>query len=187
MSLDTYYTIWHYIVLVIALVLFIILTLFSLKEKKAMIRLFLISTAFIAVGMLSLFSLSAVDKYTKRVSVTHIKNRRMLNHESIVFTGIVKNVGNYPIKHVTFELKLVNRGHETGKVKGPNSFYKNRGLLDFLGIKEKDPKENRAQQTLQTYTIATMLMPGKKEFFTVEAPYPPYFKHTAFFHRVFAH
>ena len=64
------------------------------------------------------FSVIVVDKYTKVVTLHKLKNKCLLSTEQIVYTGIVRNEGKHKIGRVTFELKLVNRGHATGNVKG---------------------------------------------------------------------
>ena len=49
-----------------------------------------------------------------------------------MYTGIVKNEGKHEIGEVTIEIKLVNKGHATGNVKGGN-FYKPSGFFEFFG------------------------------------------------------
>jgi hypothetical protein len=119
-----------------------------------------------------------VDKYTKHVKLYDLKNSRLLSLERISYTGIVKNVGKYPIGKVTLEIKLVNKGH-TGNVKGGN-FYKPSGFLDFFtggfGIDKSKP-----QTLVKKFVVARNLKPGHAHQFYVHFKFPPYFRSVAQF------
>jgi hypothetical protein len=83
---------------------------------------------------------------------------------------------------VTFEIKLVNKGHVTGNVKGGN-FYKPSGFLDFfssgMGIKKSKP-----QTITKTFIVAKNLEPGEVKVFRVHFPYPGYFRNVSQFSKV---
>lgn len=183
--MSTYFTIWHYGVVILCIVLFLITIIISIKEPRVKIRNSMIFSSFLVLVLVAAFLIMALDKYTKIAKVTGVKNRRMLNTEEIVYSGYVQNVGNYTIGEVRYEIKLVNRGHETGKVKG-GSFYKPSGFFDFIGGGD-NKKANRPQKYIHTFVIAKKLKPGETRFFSVSMPYPPYFKHVADFKRTFAH
>lgn len=184
--MSTYFTVWHYAVVAFVTILFLLLTLLSLREKKASVRNSMIFSSFAVMILVAAFMIMAIDKYTKKAEVYQLKNRRILTTEQIVYSGYVQNVGNYKIGEVKLEIKLVNKGHVTGNVKA-GSFYKPSGFLDFFGGGGNDKQKSRPQQVTETFVIARNLRPGKSEQFHVTMPYPPYFKHTADFTRVFAH
>ncbi len=185
MIFGTYFTFWHYIALLIGVVLFVLGVMVSFKEKKSSVRNSMIFSVFLVSTLVIAFSMMAIDKYTKIVKLSDIKNRRILSNETIVFTGYVENVGNYTIGQVEVEVKLVNKGHVTGNVKA-GSFYKPSGFFDFFSSSE-NKRENRPQKQIVKYVVSTELKAGKSEFFRVSMPYPPYFKHVSFFTSATAH
>jgi hypothetical protein len=142
------------------------------------------STTLISI-LLAVFSVVVVDKYTKKAQVYKLKNRRLLSIEQIVYTGVVKNEGNFPIGKVTLEIKLVNKGHATGKVKG-GTFYKASGFFDFFSS-GFDRERVKPQTVTQTFVVARNLKAGAAEPFRIHFRYPAYFSSTAQFTKVTAH
>ena len=180
----TYFTIWHYFVVTVVALLFAIVVIISWRNKNHKLRFSMIFSGFISLALVAAFLIMALDKYTKKVQITSLKNRRVLAIEKIIYTGIVRNVGNYTIGKVKLEIKLVNKGHVTGNVKG-GSFYKPSGMSDFLSNVSK--RKDKPQTLLMTFVIAEGLKAGEAKSFKVTMPYPPYFSSTADFTRVFAH
>lgn len=174
---------WHYLFLAIIGFIFIggIVASFR-QEKKKMIFPMLLSVTLISV-FLAAFSVLIVDKYTKKVVLLKVKNKRLLSTEKIIYTGYVKNTGNYIIGKVTFEVKLVNRGHATGNVKGGN-FYKTSGFFDFFGGANK---MNKPQSITKEFVVAKNLKPGAAKPFRVHFDYPGYFRSVADFTEVSGH
>lgn len=134
--------------------------------------------------VLAIFSVLVVDKYTKKVELYKLQNKRLLSLEKIVYTGIVKNEGSHEIGKVTFEIKLVNKGHATGNVKGGN-FYKASGFLDFFTGGYN--LNTRPQTIKKEFLVAKNLRPGESRAFRVYFDYPPYFSSTAQFAKVSGH
>jgi hypothetical protein len=184
MSLTTYFTIWHYAVVIGTLGVFLLLVLVSIRQSNRKIILPMIFSSFLVMSLVAGFLIMALDKYTKKVELTGLENRRMLMSEKIVYTGYVTNIGNYTIGAVKIEFKLVNKGHVTGNVKG-GSYYKPSGFSEFFG--GKDRSTYRPQKLEETVVVARNLEPGKTKYFSVTFDYPPYFKHVSHFQRVFAH
>lgn len=174
--------IWHYLVLGIIFVIFVLGVIRALKEKKPKMMFSMLFTVTLISVVMAIFSIFVVDKYTKQVKLYDLKNRRLLSVERISYTGVVKNVGDYPIGKVTLEIKLVNKGHATGNVKGGN-FYKPSGFLDFFtegfGIDKSKP-----QTVIKHFVVARNLKPGQAHRFYVHFHYPPYFRSTAQFTKV---
>lgn len=179
----TLFNYWHYIFLGISFVFFLIGVLGAFKQsEKKLIFPIIISITLVSI-LLAFFSIIVVDKYTKKVELSKLKNKRLLSTEQIVYTGFVKNTGNHPVGKVYFEIKLVNRGHATGNVKGGN-FYKPSGISDFFsGLGSGDDKP---QSIKKKFLVAKNLKPGTGKPFRVYFKYPGYFRSVADFAEVSA-
>ena len=177
----TLFNYWHFVFLGIVFLIFVggLIASFRQTEKKLVIPM-LISVTLVSV-FLAFFSVLVVDKYTKKVEIFKLKNKRLLSTEQIIYTGFVKNTGNHTIGKVTFEIKLVNRGHATGNVKGGN-FYKPSGFLDFFGGLGK--KSDKPQSVTKEFVVAKNLKAGAAKQFRVYFKYPPYFRSVADFAEV---
>jgi hypothetical protein len=173
----TLFNYWHYISFFIIFLIFIGGVISALKQdSKKLVVPMLISTTLISV-LLAFFSVIVVDKYTKKVELFKLKNKRLLSTEQIVYTGIVKNTGNFKVGKVYLEIKLVNKGHATGNVKGGN-FYKTSSFFDFLGGMNK---ENKPQSITKEFLVAKNLAPGKAKAFRVYFRFPGYFRSVSAF------
>ncbi len=180
----TLFNYWHFIVLSIILLIFILGIVASFRQPKKKLIVPMIISVSLICALLAGFSIVVVDKYTKVVKLHKMKNKRLLGIEKIVYTGIVKNEGKFEIGKVTFEIKLVNKGHATGNVKGGN-FYKPSGLLDFFsGSSSKDFKP---QSITKEFVVAKHLKPGEAKAFRVYFDYPPYFRSVSQFAKVYGH
>jgi len=175
---------WHFITFAIFFLMFVSGVLAALKQTDTKIKMGMLLSTTILTTLLAGFSIVVVDKYTKVVKVYKVKNKRLLSTEQIIYTGIVKNEGNHKIGKVTFEIKLVNKGHATGNVKGGN-FYKSSGFFDFFsgGLNVK----HKAQSITKEFVVATNLKPGAAKSFRVYFRYPPYFRSTSQFTKVWGH
>ena len=141
----------------------------------------LISVTLISV-LLALFSVLVVDKYTKKVELFKVRNKRLLSTEQIIYTGFVKYVGNHTIGKVTFEVKLVNKGHAPGNVKGGN-FYKPSGIMEFFGG-GFGMRNDKPQSITKKFLVAKNLKSGSAKPFRVYFKYPGYFRRVADFTEV---
>ena len=172
---------WHYIFLGIAFLLFLAGMVGAFKQEKKQLIIPMVISVTLVTTLLAFFSVMVVDKYTKKVELSKLKNKRLLSTEQIVYTGFVKNTGNHTIGKVHFEIKLVNRGHATGNVKGGN-FYKPSGIFDFFsGIGGGDDKP---QCITKEFLVAKNLKPGTGKSFRVHFRYPGYFRSVAHFAEV---
>jgi len=182
--MTTYLTIWHYLVIIISVIIFLSLVFIAFKEERPGVRNAMIFSSFLVMTLVSAFLILALDKYTKKVSLVGLKNHRQLSTEKILYSGYVKNTGNYTIGSVKIEFKIVNKGHVTGNVKG-GSFFRPSGVGEFFS--SGDSKKYRPQKIEETVEVAKDLAPGKTRYFNVSFDYPPYFKQVSHFQRVFAH
>ncbi|MBU0720822.1 DUF2393 domain-containing protein [bacterium] len=179
----TLFNIWHYLVLGIVLVIFIIGLISAFKQpKKKLVFPMLVSVSLISL-LAAVFSILVVDKYTKNVKLYKMENKRLLSIEKVIYTGIVKNEGKYPIGEVTFEIKLVNKGHATGNVKA-GSFFSPSGFADFFSGADVLYKP---QSITKEFVVAKNLGPGEAKSFRVYFDYPPYFRSVAHFATVKGH
>ncbi len=182
----TLFNIWHFVAFAFIGILFLLGVLAALKQPtKKLQTSILISISLVAALMIG-FSIMAVDKYTKKVEVYKVENKRLLGIEKIIYTGIVKNEGNYEIGKVTFEVKLVNKGHVTGNVKA-GSFFKASGFFDFFSGESDRSASYKPQTIIREFVVAENLKPGEAKAFRVYFDYPPYFRSVANFTKVTGH
>jgi hypothetical protein len=180
----TLFNYWHYIVLCVIFLLFVAGVFGALKQESPKLKTAMLFTVTLISVFLAVFSVLVVDKYTKKVKLYKMENKRLLSIEKIIYTGIVKNEGNHEIGEVTFEIKLVNKGHATGNVKGGN-FYKSSGFFDFFtGGYNLNFKP---QSVTKEFVVAKNLKPGEAKAFRVYFAYPPYFRSTSQFAKVYGH
>ena len=175
---------WHFIVLGVIFVIFMggVVSSFTQSNKK-LIAPMLISVSLISALLIG-FSMIVVDKYTKIPKLYKLESKRLLSVEKVVYTGIVKNEGNHEIGEVTFEIKLVNKGHVTGNVKG-GSYFKPSGFMDFFtggGNRKYKP-----QSIIKEFVVAKNLKPGEAKAFRVYFDWPPYFRSVSQFSQVWGH
>ena len=174
----------HYLTFLTILIIFIIGAVGAMKQETAKLRFGMFFSIAIVCIFLAGFSVLVVDKYTKIVKLHKLKNKRILAIEKIVYTGIVRNEGKHEIGEVTVEIKLVNKGHATGNVKGGN-FYKASGFLAFF---QGGYNLNfKPQSITKEFIVAKNLGPGEAKAFRVYFDYPGYFRSTAQFSKVWGH
>jgi len=175
---------WHFITFGFIFLIFAAGIVSGFKQENTKMKITMIIIVTVVSTLLAGFSVVVVDKYTKNVGLYKLKNKRLLSTEQIIYTGIVKNEGKHKIGKVTFEIKLVNKGHATGNVKGGN-FYKSSGFFDFFsgGFNIK----TQPQSVTKEFVVARNLKPGTAKSFRVHFRYPPYFRSTAQFTKVWGH
>jgi hypothetical protein len=179
-----FFTIWHYLRVIVTLLLIALGILIAKRQENQKIVLPMIFSIVLIVILIATITLVALDKYTKKVAILNINNHRILTTERIVYTGRVKNVDDYTIGTVSVEIKLVNNGHATGKVK-TGSFYKASGFADFFGGGANVLYQ--PQTITKKFAVATDLQPNRSESFRVVFDYPAYFHNVTDFASATAH
>ncbi len=155
------------------------------QENQKLVLPMAFSVILISV-LVGAIGVAVVEKYTKKVKLLKVDNRRYLAQEKISYYGMVKNVGKYPVKKVYISIKLVNAGHVTGKQKAAGGgFYKPSGFADFFGGAGK--LYNKPQTIEKEFLIARNLKPGESARFRVTFDYPGYFRNVSHFIKVYAH
>ncbi len=182
--MSTSFNYWHFIVLGVIFFIFIggLVSAYRQEDKKLFYPMIL-SVTLITV-LLAGFSMVVVDKYTKIPKLYKIDSKRLLSIEKVVYSGIVKNEGNHNIGKVYFEIKLVNKGHVTGNVKG-GSYFKASGFFDFFSGKSKTL--SKPQSITKEFVVAKNLKPGEAKAFRVNFKWPPYFRSVSDFTKVYGH
>lgn len=175
---------WHFITFGVIFLMFIAGAVGAMKQEEASVKVGMFVSVAVVCLFLGGFSIIVVDKYTKTVKLYKLKNKRLLLTEQIVYTGIVKNEGKHKIGRVTLELKLVNRVYAIGNVKGGN-LYKSSGFFDLFTTGFN--KVSKPQSVKKEFVVATDLKPGIAKAFRVYFRYPPYFRNTAGFTKVWGH
>ena len=180
-----YFTILHWLDIAFFLLLFIFLTILSVKAAKNNVKLLLsmIFASFLITTFGAVLGLIILEKYTKKAVLLDVKQRRVLINETLVLKGRVKNIGKFKINYCKLEIKLVNNGWGGGFTKG--TFLKSGGLSLF-GSKEKEQKKPNVVKATR-YIITDGLLPGEIKNFTAIIPYPPYFKNTYLNYKLYCH
>ncbi len=182
--MSTSFNYWHFIVLgVIFLIFFSGLISAYRQDDKKLFYPMILSVTLISV-LLAGFSMVVVDKYTKIPKLYKLDSKRLLSIEKVVYSGIVKNEGNHNIGKVYFEVKLVNKGHVTGNVKG-GSYFKASGFFNFFSGKPK--ALSKPQTIIKEFVVARNLKPGTAKAFRVHFDWPPYFRNVSDFTKVYGH
>jgi len=176
--------IWHFIVIIVTLVSLVLGIYKALTQPSQKLKIPMLISVILITALIGGFAFIVVDRYTKIVSLHKLDSKRLLSIEKVVYTGTVRNDGNYKIGEVTLEIKLVNKGHATGNVKA-GSFYQASGFFDFFsggaGVLYKP------QTIVNTFVVAKNIKPGAAKAFRVHFAYPPYFKSVSHFTEVYGH
>lgn len=181
----TLFNAWHYGILVITFIILLSGMIVAFREHNSKIKVQIIFSFLLVSTVIAGFGIFAVDKYTKIAKLYKLENKRNLSTEKIMYSGVVKNEGNYEIGEVVFEIKLVNKGHVSGNVKG-GSFFKPSGFFDFFSGESISAK-SKPQQVIHEFVVARNLRPGESQDFRVYFDYPPYFSSVSHFSKLYAH
>jgi len=169
---------WHYIVFGVIFLIFIGGIISSFKQSKQQLVVPMVVSITIISVLLALFSVVVVDKYTKKVKLYKLDSKRLLSIEKVAYFGVVKNEGKHRIGEVTLEIKLVNKGHATGNVKG-GSFFASSGFFDFFSGGANILY--KPQTITKEFVVAKNLKAGTSKSFRVYFDYPPYFRSVSHF------
>ncbi|EDM23467.1 DUF2393 family protein [Caminibacter mediatlanticus] len=178
-----YFTFLHWLDIAFFLILFIFLTVISVKAAGENTKLLvsMIFASFLITIFSAIIGLVILEKYTKKAKLLDITQRRVLINETLVLKGRVKNIGKFKINYCKLEIKLVNNGWGQGKIE-KGTFFKPGGLSLF-GSKDKKPNTIKATRII----IKNGLLPGEIKNFSAIIPYPPYFRNTYLNYKLYCH
>jgi hypothetical protein len=153
---------------VVFTLIFIVLALLSLREKKKKVMLSMIFSSFLVTALGGVISIFVIDKYTKKAKILSYTQKRNLANETIMFEGKIQNIGNFKIGYCTIEVKLSNNAMKMGRPK--EAFFKPSTSLGplFSG------KEMKANVVKQEFKVAKNLPAKKVKSFRFYMKYPPY-------------
>ena len=174
-----YFTIVHYIFLVIFILVFVMLVILSQKEKNPKTRLSLIIVSFVVALMGFVVSVLILDKYTKKGKLLKYTTKRDYNRESVIIRGAIKNQGKFKIAYCTLDIKIVNK---VIRKKGSVFKYKTSSVGDLF--KSKGYKKNFLQTSI---TAVKNLKPKLTKSFKVSVKIPSSFQNPRYFMHLVCH
>lgn len=175
---------WHYIVLFITFVIFLIGIFLATKQEERESKIWTVVSFFIISLIIGGFSFYAVEKLTKFAEISRLTSKRLLSREQVVYSGVVRNEGKHEIGEVVLEIELVNRGLESGTMK-TGALFEQGSIADLFSSKQS--KLIKPQQVIEEFVIAKNLKPGDREDFVVYMPYPPNFSGSTEHIKIYSH
>jgi hypothetical protein len=166
-------TIWHYLLLSILVVLFIIGIIVSLQTKSKFSVFITITLVLVFIGF---FSWSSINESVYLVEVSHLEQEHYYQSEQLLIKGTVRNVGKVPVANVVAVVKLANSSGGSGSHK--DTLFSQPTV--FAEIFEGDNPNFKKQNVVEEHMIAEYLSPGKSKTFRIMMDYPPHFKKTSF-------
>ncbi|HLD23128.1 MAG TPA: DUF2393 family protein [Sulfuricurvum sp.] len=165
-------TIWHYLLLAILGLLFIIGFLISMRTNSKFSVFTTISLILLLIGI---FIWKSINENVYLVEISNLDEERYYQSEQIVIKGTVRNIGNFPVANVVATIRLANsRGGGSNK----ESIFTQPSV--FAEIYEGDNPDFKKQNVVEEHLIAEYLNPGKSKTFTIIMDYPPHFKRASF-------
>lgn len=168
----SYFTILHWISIVFFILLFILLTIISIKEDNKKILFSMIFSSFLLCVSIGFFSMLIIDKYTKMAELLETNHTRVLSNETIVVSGRVKNTGSFDIGRCEIVIKIVNNPIKGGSLRGSDVFNPKTSFLEMLGVNSAE----ESSTTNYSATIAKNLKAGEIRNFSASFRFPPSYK-----------
>jgi hypothetical protein len=166
-------TIWHYLLLLIFLVLFIIGIIISLQTKSKYSVFITITLVLVFIGIVSW---NSINESVYLVEVSNLEQERFYQSEQLLIKGTIRNVGKVPVANVVAVVKLSNSNRGSGSNK--NAIFSQPTV--FAEIFEGDNPNFKKQNVVEEHIIAEYLNPGKAKTFRIMMDYPPHFKQVSF-------
>lgn len=173
----TYFTFLHIIAIIIILLIFFTILFFTSRESKRSVVLSMLFANVLITAFLGVISMIVLDKYTKVGVLESIEHNRILQNETIIFKGVVRNAGKFTITNCKLELKLVNATSSRDNLK--DNIFKPSG---FFTMSKK--MENQPNSVVYKFKISPNLKPNEKRKFTLTMPYPSYFNRPTSFEKL---
>ncbi len=176
-----YMSFLHWIVVAVFVLLFLILVILSYKEKNRKTFFSMVFSSFLLISMGIVFSLFALDKYTKKGKLLYSKQIRDYRKEIVKISGKIKNVGKIKIGYCKVEVRISNDITGMGG-KRTSYFTPSQSLSDIFG--SKDVKSNIITED---FLAVSDLEPKKSKNFSISMPFPPHFVNPKYKVKIFCH
>ena len=173
-----HFTILHWIVVAIFVLLFLVLSLLSLREKKTKTVLTMIFSSLLLTVAAAVISLIVLDKYTKKAKILTYTTQHDLARESVIVRGIIQNTGSHEIGYCNLEVR-VSRNPRGSRV---SSYFTPTKSFDFLS-----KKGGKTNSVTVEEEIAQNLKPGEKKKFYLSVRFPTYFEDPKYFLKLHCH
>ena len=175
--MSTSFTIWHYLDFILITSLLAIAIVYTLKQKDLRQKGSFIAIYSVVSLILLIFTVIGINGYTKQVLLVNLEDHRFLSTESIIYTGAVRNVGNYDVGEVEIEIEIFNKGldKESKLFQKPTAFkdyYNDADIRKVFGF--NDP-ENKPNSYTVRKTVAKELKAGQRKQFALSISYPSHF------------
>jgi len=164
-------TYWHYLFISALSLIFILGVILAFRSDS---KWSIITTIIVILALIGVFGWITINNSVYRVEVLHYNHHRNYQTEQIVITGVVKNIGDFPVSNVIGTVKIVNtRG---GNDRKASQFRQPTAFAEILG----DDPNFKAQNITSDHLIANSLSPKASKTFTIIMDYPPYFGNGAY-------
>lgn len=164
-------TYWHTLFLTILALIFLAGLILAMRSDSKWSVLIILSVVLAFSGF---FGWIAINQNVYRVELSQVDDHRLYQSEQIVITGVVKNVGQFPVSNVIGIVKLINtRG---GNDRKASQFGQPTVFAEILG----DDPSFKPQNITSEHVIVEHLNPGSSKSFTIFMDYPPYFNNTSY-------
>jgi hypothetical protein len=136
-----------------------------------------IATYCVIAFLLLILSIIFINGYTKNVLLLNLTNHRFYSTESIIYSGTVRNAGNYDVGEIEIEIKIFDKGNlRQGRPSYESTafsdYYNDVDIRRLFGYKNTAIKES--SYTIRK-TIAKELHAKEGKQFAVSIDYPPHF------------
>lgn len=172
------FTIWHYLSFIIIFAMLTMATMYTLKQKDLPKKGSFIATYSIVALVLLTFAIIGINGYTKQVLLVKVENHRFLSTESIIYTGTIRNAGEYDVGEVEIEITIFDKGRKRqGRASFESTAFKDyfndTDIRKMFGFSQ--PEIKPASFTIRK-TVAKELKAREAKQFAVSIRYPSYFK-----------
>jgi len=178
-----YFTIIHWIALIVLLSIFILMCVIALRQTNKKLILPMLFSNFLVMTMLVVSSMYIIDKYTKEARLESVTQKRILITESLSLTGKIRNIGKFNISTCKLEVKLVSNAMMGNNISGSSVFKPSTGL-DFLFKKKRNEQPTTV---IIEQVIAKNLKTRELRNFSVTMKYPPYFEKPFMNYKLYCH
>jgi hypothetical protein len=187
--MSTSFTIWHYASFIIISAILTVAIIFTQKQKEITQKGSFIAVYSIAALILLLSAIMGINTFTKQVLLMNVKNHRFLSTESIIYTGTVRNTGNYDVGQVEIEIEIFDKGLKAQKGASYQSsafkdHYNDVDIGKFFGFNKAEEKPTSL--TIRK-TVAKELKARQSKQFAVSIRYPSHFSGYISKERVIVH